>query len=122
MSRKKSEFDKSVAILQERHNAIIDDIREKKLDAPGVADAISDLCGDIQSLGEEQREKKENMPESLQMGPTGELLEERADMCDETAEAFEDAARSIEEIVDGVGNQNWPEEAASILAEVNWSM
>lgn len=40
------------------------------------------LVEDIRALGEEQAEKLSNMPEGLQQGDTGQLLQERADAMD----------------------------------------
>lgn len=44
------------------------------------------LADDIEQLGQEQRDKFDNMPEGLQQGDTGQLLEGRADGCDDWAE------------------------------------
>lgn len=54
-------------------------------DAQGFADTI-------RSLGEEQDEKFNNMPEGLQQGDSGQMLEARRDAC-------EQAATEIEEII-----------------------
>lgn len=122
---RKSEFQKSVGVLQDQQNEIVAGIRVGVLLEPSaIAAAISDLCSDIQQLGEEQREKKSNMPDSLQESDTGQLLEERADLCDETAEALEQAAQDIESLPTPSEDDEpaWAADVADILAEVNWSL
>lgn len=49
----------------------------------GERDSIAD---DIEALGEEQEEKLQNMPEGLQQGSTGEMLQSRKDGCDQWAQ------------------------------------
>lgn len=44
----------------------------------------------IRELGEEQQEKFDNMPEGLQQGDSGQLLEERASACEQAASDIED--------------------------------
>jgi len=48
-----------------------------------------DLASKIRELGEEQDSKRENMPEGLQEGPTGELLENRYDACETMADELD---------------------------------
>ena len=48
-----------------------------------------DIAQRIRDLADEQRDKKENMPEGLQEGPTGELLESRADEAESMADELE---------------------------------
>ncbi len=50
------------------------------------------IAEDIRALGEEQQEKLDNMPEGLQQGSTGEMLQERIDGC----EAWADEIESVE--------------------------
>jgi hypothetical protein len=54
-----------------------------------VAD-LEEIKDDIQNLGEEQNEKRDNMPESLYDSSTGELLGERAEACEEMVTSLED--------------------------------
>lgn len=61
------------------------------LDAAEDADGLRSVAEEIRSLGEEQGEKFDNMPEGLQQGDTGQLLEERRDQCEEWASAIEQA-------------------------------
>lgn len=47
------------------------------------------LVNEIQELGEAQQEKHDNMPDSLQDGEVGELLNSRAEACEEWATELE---------------------------------
>lgn len=49
-----------------------------------------DLVGELEALRDEQQEKLDNLPESLQSGPTGELLQERYDALEEQISALND--------------------------------
>jgi hypothetical protein len=49
----------------------------------GLPGAVENLCGDIENLESETRDKFDNMPDSLQYGDTGQLLEGRADSLQE---------------------------------------
>lgn len=50
---------------------------------------LESLISDIRELGEEQEEKYNNMPDGLQQGDTGQLLEGRASSCEEWASELE---------------------------------
>lgn len=66
------------------------DIQDRLAEITG--DDISTLQGDVESISEELnqmaeecREKHDNMPEGLQEGEVGQMLEERADACENAA-------------------------------------
>ena len=59
-------------------------------------DTVSEVANTIRELGETARESYDNMPESLQYGATGELLETRADHCEITADALDEFADQLE--------------------------
>lgn len=62
------------------------------LTATSVDDLTSEIEGlaeEIRNLGGEQDEKLNNMPEGLQEGPTGELLQNRCDECESMADELE---------------------------------
>jgi hypothetical protein len=68
------------------------------------ADTFEDLKGEVESiveeirrLGEEQADKIGNLPDSFQQGPTGELLQGRADGCEEWADALEGVDLDVDE-------------------------
>ncbi len=47
--------------------------------------AVNDAIEQVRTLGEEQTDKLDNMPDSLQEGSTGELLQSRYDECESMA-------------------------------------
>jgi hypothetical protein len=86
-------FGSSVAELEER----IGDITLESLVADGSDDnaaenlksELDDIVGEIRQLAEEQIEKYDNMPEGLQQGDTGQLLEKRAQALNDWADELE---------------------------------
>jgi hypothetical protein len=74
------------------------------------------LCDDavsqIEELRDEQEEKRENMPESLQDSPTGELLQERYDECDSWAQELEAACDTLESTFGDEDSESDDREAA----------
>lgn len=58
------------------------EIRAQVSDPDDLSSAIDDIKSRLEELRDEQEEKKSNMPEGLQEGPTGELLQERYDNLD----------------------------------------
>jgi len=55
----------------------------------GDMDSAQDFADRIRTLGEEQQGKLDNMPEGLQQGSTGELIQERIDACEAAADEIE---------------------------------
>jgi hypothetical protein len=93
----------------------LDDFREGG-EASDLSSELTDIAGDIRTLGEECQEKHDNMPEGLQQGDTGQLLETRAQECEGKAEELESAARaldSFEEPEDEDDKEQAREDAAS---------
>ena len=52
-------------------------------DFDGLSDTVEGIVGQLEELRDEQEEKRDNMPEGLQDGEIGELLQERYDEVDE---------------------------------------
>lgn len=50
---------------------------------------VESFAADIREIGTEQEEKRSNMPDQLQDAPSGALLEERAQACEECADNLE---------------------------------
>lgn len=61
-----------------------------------LASALSDAAEAIRDAGQEARDAFDNMPEGLQQGDTGQLLEARADGCDSKADELDDLASQAE--------------------------
>ena len=57
--------------------------------------ALNDAAQVARETGDEYREAKENMPESLQESDTAQLCDERADACDAWADELEQAAQEV---------------------------
>lgn len=79
-------------------SAFLSSLAEIQAAFPGVedADGLRAIAEQVRELGQEEREKFDNMPEGLQQGDTGQLLEERADGCDAWADEIESAADALE--------------------------
>lgn len=65
-------------------------------------DDLDSLADDVRALGEEQADKLSNMPDGLQSGSTGELLQERADQCEEWATEIDNARDAWREALDAL--------------------
>lgn len=63
----------------------------------GSAEELKELAERVRTLGEEQEERRGNMPDSLQESPSGELLSERAGECEELADELDELATRLEE-------------------------
>lgn len=80
------------------------------------ADDLQTFAQDIQSLGEEQREKFDNMPEGLQQGSTGETLDERANNCEEWASSIEDKVSELNDKLEELDEDKEAEYKAAVAA------
>lgn len=56
-----------------------------------------DLAQEVRDLGEQQQEKFDNMPDGLQQGDTGQLLEQRAQACEQYADDLENVDLDYDE-------------------------
>lgn len=65
-----------------------EEIAELALD-DGLYDALQEIAGRIRELGDECQGSLDNMPEGLQQGATGEMLQERIDNCESWASEIE---------------------------------
>lgn len=88
-----SDFYSAVYDLEDR----ISDLQIEDYATPDdLKSELDDIASEIRQLGEEQDEKFNNMPEGLQQGDTGQLLEERRDACEAWADELE--AIDVEEV------------------------
>jgi flagellar biosynthesis chaperone FliJ len=60
----------------------------------------------LRDLGQEQQDKYDNMPEGLQQGDTGQMLEERAQNCESWADEIEQRADELETALEGF-DERW---------------
>jgi hypothetical protein len=91
----RSEFYSTLYDLGDRLQSALDDFRTGG-DASDLSSELNDIASDLRTLGEECRDKYSNMPEGLQQGDTGQLLETRADECDSKADELESAASTLD--------------------------
>lgn len=61
-----------------------------------------DVAQALRDLGQEEQDKYDNMPEGLQQGDTGQMLEERAQNCESWADEIEQRADELETALEGV--------------------
>jgi len=59
---------------------------------------IEEVIGDLENLKEEAENSHDNMPEGLQDGEVGEMLQERADTLESAISDLEDAKSTLEEL------------------------
>jgi len=64
---------------------------------PTTPDDLRQMAESLREIGQEQQEKYDNMPEGLQQGDTGQMLEERANACDSSADELETLADEWEQ-------------------------
>lgn len=69
---------------------------------PDLETDRDDIAQQFRDLAQETQDSLDNMPEGLQQGPTGELLQERIDTCEAAADELE-----------GIDFSDAPEEGAS---------
>ena len=72
-------------------NERIEDI-DDSIDIVGLQSAVEELVTDAEALRDEQQERLDNMPEGLQQGSTGQLLQDRVEQLD----AFIDELQAID--------------------------
>lgn len=114
------------------HQEAIDDSAATATTVDGVHSLGSDMesaAEEIRQLGDDQEEKLNNMPEGLQQGSTGELLQSRADECQTLADELEQAGSELSsfEFEPEEGSEETEEEACRAaveeqLSNVGWSV
>jgi hypothetical protein len=87
---------------------------------------VEEAANDLEAIAEEQDEHFNNMPEGLQQGETGQLLEARRDECQEAADALrsvepidvdEQAIRDDNPIEDGESGADWDDRISDLVEE-----
>jgi len=81
-----SEFYSAVYDLEDRISALSVDQFESGDD---LKSELEDIASEIRQLGDDQGDKYDNMPEGLQQGDVGQMLEERRDACEAWADEIE---------------------------------
>lgn len=76
----------------------MNDATRKRLRA--LKDQLETIKGALEEMATDERDKFENMPESLQGGDRGQKLEAAADSLDEAVEGFDALVDAIDEAVE----------------------
>lgn len=108
--RQKSPFKRS-QLTQSDFLSQLYDWEDNKAEIGSMDDAQG-FADDIRSLGEEQQGKFDNMPEGLQQGDSGQMLETRANACETAATEIEEAISEWESAKD-----SWEAEIESYKEE-----
>jgi len=114
-----SDFQAQAYDLEDTLIALVDDVRKKITFIDDIQGDLQALADEVRQLGAEQTEKRDNMPQGLQEGPTGEMLQERADMCESTVQTIEEAANEISNLDE---NEDWHDEVVAILEGISWEL
>lgn len=80
-------------LTQSEFKSAIYDLQERTFDTSSIESLEADrdeVVSEVEQLRDEQEEKKSNMPDGLQEGATGELLQERFDALDSAASELQD--------------------------------
>jgi hypothetical protein len=83
-------------------NQAIWQIEDEGFDNITCAEDLRAVAEQIREAGQEAQDSFDNMPEGLQQGETGQLLEQRASDCDEWADAIDEAADELENALDDI--------------------
>ena len=75
----------------------------------GLPSALREIAENIRTAGEGAQERYDNMPEGLQMGDTGQRLEQRASDAESWADEIESAADTLEEKIKEIEDKAWHE-------------
>lgn len=108
-----SEFLGGIADLEDEIGALSAD--------DGLEQSVADIAARIRELGEEQDSKKSNMPDGLQEGATGELLQERADKCGEIADELENITFDVSDKTDEQTEEEYWQEKLDEVQAVDMS-
>lgn len=86
---------------------------------------LESLAGDVRELASEAQSSFDNMPESLQQGDTGQMLENRVSELEAWADEIESAASELGEkdeyTADGGDQPSWEEALASCIEDLEQS-
>jgi len=84
----------------------------------GAQEIVEGIIGQLEELRDETEERRENMPESLQDAPTGELLQSRYDSVDEMIGELEDIETEIDDELSEDEKEDRKEEILQAIQDV----
>jgi hypothetical protein len=112
-----SEYFSQLYAISEGVEDALGDFAESQ-DPQAIYDALDEARSEVETLGEECREKRDNMEENFPNGcPVMEMLEERAEGCEQLAQEIEDVAGEIQSIIDNPEAEQEAKEEAEAAAE-----
>jgi len=117
-------YPKPSQLTQSEFLSTIYDINERleQFAASSPSDAreqIDELASELRDIASEQEDKLNNMPEGLQQGSTGELLQGRADACEDLASNLEQVDTDEVEREEGESEEDFNERFAAKVEEIN---
>ncbi len=74
---------------------------KQRKELQGYADSLEEIKSCIETMQEDETEKLDNMPESLQYSERGESMQEAIDTLEGAAQSIEEAIDYINEILEG---------------------
>lgn len=116
-----SDFYSTLFDLGDRLQAALEDFRNGGI-ADDLSSELTDIASDLRSLGEECQEKYDNMPDGLQQGDTGQLLQTRAEECESKADELESAASTLNSFDPDEEDQEQARESAVSEADIDMSI
>lgn len=115
-----SAFLGGMADAEQAHADAIRNVQEGGGDLNSFAEELRGIAETVRELGEEAQSSLDNMPEGLQQGDTGQMLEGRVSSCEEIADALESAAdeaeNALSELPDDEPQEDWTDEQLNSLA------
>jgi ABC-type transporter Mla subunit MlaD len=116
-----SEFLSTLYDHEDNANGLLDELQAAKDAFELVRDRLNELAEDVRSFGSEQDDKRSNMEERFPNGcPTMDLLEARAERCNEIADELEAAASEVDSPIEEVDRLVGDVESA--ISGVNWDV
>jgi prefoldin subunit 5 len=114
-----SDYLSSAYALQEQ----IEDMNINPDDLQAAADELRSVADEVRNLGQEQEDKIGNMPDSLQDSDTAQMLQGRAEACEEVAGELESAADDIENLDPADEDEPEPEvsQVEDIISGIGWN-
>ena len=107
-----SEYFSTAYQLQEQ----IEDLKIEGEEQEDIANELRSVADELRSLGQETSDKVSNMPEQLQDSDIGQMLEERGECCETTADELDYAADEIETLE----SEDKVQDIKNIIDGINW--
>lgn len=102
----------------------VEDWEPESQDEDALEEFISIITGELEELRDETQDRLDNMPEGLQDGDTGQLLQERIDECDSLISDFEaiDTTPDYDEDATDEEKEEWWEDKVQEIKDVCFNL